>query len=203
MRRQSLKRHTVGALAFLLLAGAPLFGADGAEETAKRCLELSRAAEANGDFGSAAELLDRARRGASSEMWRACTRRMMQLALRQGNAGEARRLLAEFQQRYPERAAECRVVTGRIAFAEGKYDEAVQLLTAAAADASLSHDEAVAAWQTVVRAQLAQHQYAVAEASAAKLEDTAGTEEGRVWGRRRRICARFSSVSLKLKRLLR
>ena len=36
MRRQSLKRHTVGALAFLLLAGAPLFGADGAEETAKR-----------------------------------------------------------------------------------------------------------------------------------------------------------------------
>ncbi len=192
MRRYGLKRHAGFALTFLLLTGACVaIGADVAEETAKRYLELSRAAEANGDFGTAAEMLDRARRGAAPERWRDCTRRMMLLALRQGNAGEAKRLLSEFQQRYPEQAAECRGVTGRIAFAEGKYDEAVELLTAAAADASLPHEDAVAAWRTVVRAQLAQHRYAAAETAAAKLEETAGTEEERFWGRSRRIFARI------------
>ena len=48
MRRHGLKRYTACALA-LLLAGTFSVGADVAEETAKRCLELSRAAEASAD----------------------------------------------------------------------------------------------------------------------------------------------------------
>ncbi|MBQ4107631.1 MAG: tetratricopeptide repeat protein [Lentisphaeria bacterium] len=174
-----------------LLGGAAVAN-DGDAASAQRLINLSRIAVDEGHLADAFEMLNRARRNAAPEVWRECTRKMMSLALRLGNTGDAKRLLTEFQKAYPDMdTAWCRFISGRIAFAEGRLPEAVKILSSAVGDAALSRDDVVIAWQTMVRANLSMKQYAEAEAIAAKLQNTADTEAERFWGCSRRIFARI------------